>query len=230
MASTVKKPRVPAVSICILAGGLSSRMGRDKSRIRIGRRTMLGHIRALAAQLGLPVRVLRRDAVPRCGPIGGIYTALTRTRADAILFLACDMPFVTLAFLKEILRAFSKIAHVHPRRPDKSLRRTSSHPLPKGEGWGEGEGNVKQPTIFSSHKKLLGLPCIIARDSLPIIARQIARFRFSLHSLARALKAKSVTPLRNPDQQLLNLNTPEDLASARRCAGSATFAMATVRK
>ncbi len=82
---------------CILAGGLSSRMGRDKARLRLGRRTMLGHIRAVAKQLGIPVRTIRRDTVSRCGPLGGIYTALKTSRAELVIILACDMPFVSPA-------------------------------------------------------------------------------------------------------------------------------------
>src|SRR5262245_26747021 len=83
------------LEICILAGGLSKRMGRNKSRLSLGNITMLGHIRKTAEATGLPVRVIRRDCVPKCGPLGGIYTALKTTEADAILFLACDMPLVT---------------------------------------------------------------------------------------------------------------------------------------
>src|ERR1043165_4007062 len=94
------------IEICILAGGLSRRMGRDKSRLRLGPRTLLGHIRAEARKLGFPVRVLRRDAVPRCGPLGGIYTALKTTRADAVMFLAWDMPGITAALLRSMLGRF----------------------------------------------------------------------------------------------------------------------------
>lgn len=93
------------IEICILAGGQSARMGRDKARLRLGRRTLLGHARATAQSLGLPVRVIRRDLVPRCGPLGGIFTALTTTRAAAVLFLSCDMPFVTPALLRRVIRA-----------------------------------------------------------------------------------------------------------------------------
>jgi molybdopterin-guanine dinucleotide biosynthesis protein A len=89
--------------ICILAGGLSRRMGKDKARLRLGRRTLLARIRAEARATGLPVRVIRRDAVPRCGPLGGIYTALQTTRAEAVLLLACDMPFVTAQLLQLVL-------------------------------------------------------------------------------------------------------------------------------
>jgi len=70
-------------------------MGRYKSLLRLGRRTLLGWSLAAAKSTRLPVRIIRRDSVPRCGPLGGIYTALNRTKADAIVFLACDMPFIT---------------------------------------------------------------------------------------------------------------------------------------
>src|SRR5437867_5654697 len=81
--------------ICILAGGLSQRMGRDKSRLRLGSKTLLRLIRIEAGELGLPLRVIRRDLIPRCGPLGGVYTALKTSKAEAELFLACDMPFVS---------------------------------------------------------------------------------------------------------------------------------------
>lgn len=89
--------------VCILAGGLSSRMGRDKSRLRLGRKSLIGHIRATARGMGLPVRVIRRDLIPRCGPLGGIYTALKTSRAARVLFLSCDMPFVSEQLLGELL-------------------------------------------------------------------------------------------------------------------------------
>lgn len=87
------------LEIAILAGGLSERMGRDKLALRIGRRTMLGHVRALAGASGHPMRLIRRDLVPRCGPIGGIYTALKRASKKTILILSGDMPFVSSGFV-----------------------------------------------------------------------------------------------------------------------------------
>lgn len=91
------------LEIAILAGGLSERMGGDKLRLRIGRRTTLGHVRALAGALGQPTRLIRRDLVPRCGPIGGIYTALKRARKKTILILSGDMPFVSMEFVEKLV-------------------------------------------------------------------------------------------------------------------------------
>jgi molybdenum cofactor guanylyltransferase len=80
-------------------------MGTDKSRLRLGRRTMAGHIKATLRGLGLKARMIRKDSVERCGPIGGIFTALETSRADCVLVLACDMPFVSKSLLRMVLEA-----------------------------------------------------------------------------------------------------------------------------
>lgn len=92
------------IEVCILAGGLSSRMGRDKAKLRLGRRTLLGQIRFIAAQLDYSVRVIRKDLVERCGPLGGVYTALRKSRAERILFLSCDQPFIQVNTLERLLK------------------------------------------------------------------------------------------------------------------------------
>lgn len=76
-------------------------MGRDKARLRLGGCPLLAWVRAAARATGWPVRVIRRDLVPRCGPLGGVWTAFQRSRAERLVFLSCDMPFVT----PELIRA-----------------------------------------------------------------------------------------------------------------------------
>lgn len=99
--------RRSVLAASILAGGRSSRMGRDKSQLRIGPLTMLSHARQAAQALGLPVRVIRQDIVPSCGPLSGVLTALRTSRAESELFLACDMPFVSEALLRKLLRSLA---------------------------------------------------------------------------------------------------------------------------
>lgn len=98
-------PTPPPFEIAILAGGRSSRMGRDKARLRLHGRSLLAHIRATARTLDLPVHVVRRDVEPGHGPLGGILTALQRTRAPIVLVLSCDMPAVTPALLQRVVDA-----------------------------------------------------------------------------------------------------------------------------
>jgi molybdopterin-guanine dinucleotide biosynthesis protein A len=95
------------VAISILAGGLSTRMGRDKAALRFRGKTLLGHVRAAAKATGWPVRVIRRDLVERCGPLGGIYTALKTSEAAVEVFLACDMPFVSTELLRQLVAQLS---------------------------------------------------------------------------------------------------------------------------
>jgi molybdenum cofactor guanylyltransferase len=85
-------------------------MGRDKARLRLGNRTLLGHVRAAAQATRLPVRIIKEDMIPRCGPLGGIYTGLNSSGCTAVLFLACDMPFVDPAFLQLLFAHASRRA------------------------------------------------------------------------------------------------------------------------
>ena len=101
---TTREERRAPIEICILAGGLSARMGRAKAQLKLGRRSMLAIIRETANELRLPIRIIRRDIVPRCGPLGGILTGLQATPAEAVLFLACDMPLISPTLLKRLLR------------------------------------------------------------------------------------------------------------------------------
>ncbi len=94
-----------SIEAVILAGGLSRRMGKEKAQLRLGRRTLLGHARALAAKLDLPCRVLRADRLPGRGPLGGIETALRCAKADRTLFLSCDMPFLQPNLVGQLLAA-----------------------------------------------------------------------------------------------------------------------------
>ena len=168
--------------IFILAGGLSLRMGRDKSGVRLGRRTLLQHVRGMAGKLGYPVRVVRRDAVPRSGPIGGIYTGLKRSRAETVLFLACDMPLVSPGFLRKLVGGLAA---------GKSGR-------PIG--------------VFAREGARTGFPFILRREAaLPIVSEQIARGEFSLQKLAGKIRAKSIGAPKGMEGQLANINTPGDL-------------------
>jgi len=95
-------PPPPAIEVVILAGGLSTRMGRDKARLRLGGRTLLARVRAAARATGWPVRVVRRDIGARRGPLGGVWTAFQRSRARRLVFLPCDLPFLTPELIRRV--------------------------------------------------------------------------------------------------------------------------------
>ncbi|HAM70177.1 MAG TPA: hypothetical protein DCM86_00850, partial [Verrucomicrobiales bacterium] len=98
-------PHTSPLEVVILAGGASARMGRDKSRLRLGRWTLVGILRRAGRAAGFRTRVVRRDRVPGCGPLGGVWTALQSSRTAGTLFLGCDMPFVTPRLIRLVARA-----------------------------------------------------------------------------------------------------------------------------
>jgi molybdopterin-guanine dinucleotide biosynthesis protein A len=107
-----------AYSGFVLAGGQSTRMGRDKALLPFGRSTLLDHIAKTVeaaagnvtvigppdryGKLGYPVVP---DLVQNSGPLGGLYTALSITQTDWNLIVACDMPALIPGFLEQLLHA-----------------------------------------------------------------------------------------------------------------------------
>ncbi len=106
----------------VLAGGESSRMGRDKALLPFRGGVLGGHVAAIVAaaagsailigdpekygHLGYPVLP---DRSPGAGPLGGIESALSYTSADWNLVLACDMPAIRAEFLRGLLDAAERL-------------------------------------------------------------------------------------------------------------------------
>jgi molybdopterin-guanine dinucleotide biosynthesis protein A len=56
-----------------------------------------------------------RDRFEGCGPLGGIHAALVDARHDAVLVLACDMPYVTAPLAAYLLALAAEDELVIPR-------------------------------------------------------------------------------------------------------------------
>lgn len=95
----------------VLAGGLSSRMGRDKALLDHHGLTLLRRqVDVLAALCGRVVvsgDYAGFDCVPdeggRCGPLGGIHAVCRRFPGMALLVVPVDMPQVTPMDLAKLL-------------------------------------------------------------------------------------------------------------------------------
>jgi molybdopterin-guanine dinucleotide biosynthesis protein A len=102
----------------VLAGGKSSRMGRDKALLPFRGVALAAYVAAMVSEaagsavligdpqkyghLGYPVIP---DRTAGAGPLGGMETALSYTAADWNLILACDMPAISAGFLRALLDA-----------------------------------------------------------------------------------------------------------------------------
>jgi molybdopterin-guanine dinucleotide biosynthesis protein A len=180
----------------ILAGGASSRMGRDKSLLPLNGRTMIEHVIAPVREVcdplcivadraddlrpfGLPVIP---DRIRSIGPLGGIHAALHALDADEIVITGCDTPFLSADLLRYILNAPSSAPARVARAAD------GIHPL-----------------------------CgVYRREALPLIERCIASERLKLLDVLEDLGASIVDitpdlPFYHGDL-FLNVNDPERLA------------------
>jgi molybdopterin-guanine dinucleotide biosynthesis protein A len=102
----------------VLVGGNSSRMGQDKARLPFQGKTLVEHVAAAVAEaagsvtlvgaperyqsLGLPIL---SDSRIGAGPLAGIHTSLSATKAAWNLIVACDMPGISASFLRSLISA-----------------------------------------------------------------------------------------------------------------------------
>lgn len=188
-----------AASGFLLAGGRSSRMGRDKALLQLGGRRLieigLEKLRVVCrdvrlvggqpelARFGVPVVP---DAIPGCGPLGGIVAGLQASASEWNLFLAVDAPFVPVEVLTRLLAA---------PEDDGALC-----VLAEVSGW-------PQP-----------LAGIYAKAALPAMRSELEASRYKV--LAAIQAAGPVRLLRfEQEEWFRNLNTPQEFADAEALVG-----------
>lgn len=126
----------------VLAGGRSSRMGTDKARLKIGRETFIERAAKILSDVcrgrvkivfnqdqeaeDFPAFECVRDHFSERGAPGGIHAALSNSKSEWTIILACDLPMITediIFKLAEIaLNAAPEIAAVVPYQPDGRLQ------------------------------------------------------------------------------------------------------------
>lgn len=177
------------VTAVILAGGKSSRMGRDKGLAEFNGKPLvqfaIDACRKLTSEIfistgdteysrfGFP---LITDNFKERGPIGGIEAGLTATKTPGILVCPCDMPGISPNILKLILQ----------------------------------KATVKNVVVAASGEgKIFPVLGYFSKTALPVIQNQIQKGDFKLMALLKELHADTVVV---PDEEeLLNVNCPEDL-------------------
>lgn len=204
-----------ALSVLILAGGRSRRMGQDKIWMaldgvplveRVVRRVLpvAGEIlfsanaperfAALAcalSQQGVPAQVVA-DLYPGAGPLAGIHAGLTAARHDWLLALAADMPFVDLALVEGLAGLAAGADAVVPQMP---------HPETGALTW--------EP-----------LHALYRRSCLPAIAARLAagerRVQCFLPDVqVRAVAAEEIARFDPAGLSFFNVNTPDEWQRAQ---------------
>lgn len=190
------------LTVFILAGGKSTRMGADKAFGVLDGRTLLARMldlgRSLAANVWIvgdsakfaPFAPVVEDIFPGCGPLGGIHAALRSSQTDLNVILAVDVPFVSLALLQFLIsRARSSPASLV------TLAQANGRLQPLSAIYRRAFANIAGKALREGRNKIDALfqpesTQIITQDELEVAGFSSRIFR--------------------------NLNTPEELGEAQR--------------
>jgi len=192
---------VNRLSAFVLAGGKSSRMGRDKAFLSWGKETLLSNALKLAGNVAASVYIVGdKEKLHRCGsviedvyrdrgPLGGIHAALASSITDLNLMLAVDLPLVKPQFLPYL------VSQADESGATVTVPRT-------GNGW--------QPL------------CAVYRREFAAIAEQaLIEGKNKIDALfarvkTRVLREQELDEWGFSAGMFRNLNTPEELEEARR--------------
>lgn len=99
-----------SIAAVVLIGGQSRRMGTDKASLTIGSQNFLQKIAGELAGFGEVLVSVADSGEPRlagcrnvtdvykgCGPLSGLYSALSVSEAEALLAVSCDLPLFSRA-------------------------------------------------------------------------------------------------------------------------------------
>lgn len=92
----------------ILNGGLSSRMGQDKSKLKLNDVTLLQRTQNLFNHSGIKEVLISgndgiKDQYTNKGPLAGIHASLIHLKhCDFIIFMPVDMPLITTSIIEEL--------------------------------------------------------------------------------------------------------------------------------
>lgn len=191
------------VTVAILAGGRSRRMGRPKAWLDVQGRPLLTRVLASVRELSQDILLIANqpelytafdlpclpDLIPDSGPLGGLYTALKAARQPWTLVVACDMPWLNPALLAALIELALSSAE------EAVVPRWDERPEP--------------------------LHAVYHRRCLPALTAKIKAGDLKIAGLLNELSVRYVEPaeIRRYDadgRSFTNLNTPDDWAASNQ--------------
>lgn len=192
------------MSCIILAGGKSSRLGKDKVSETVGKKGLLQRVISCVSPLSNDIIVVTvgkqtfpelvdcnrlriiNDIYPGKGPLGGIYTGLVSSTSFYNLIVASDMPFLNQALLRYMVQLSVNFDLVVPR-----------------------VGNLTEP-----------LHAVYTKDCLAPIERMVKQGELEIYSLfnlvkVRYVEAEEIERYDPGHLSFFNINTAADLKKAR---------------
>lgn len=194
------------LTVAIIAGGKSSRMGTDKSFVELLGKPIIEHLAERVHDLGQDETILvtnrpaeyahlrlpmHLDVLPDKGSLGGIYTAITYSRNPYTLVIACDMPFANPDLLQYMIGLCAADEY------DVIVPRTDGYPE--------------------------GLHAIYSKSCLGAIRKRLEADRLKVMGFyedvrVRYLDEREYQPFDPKGLSFFNVNTPQELENARQLA------------
>ena len=192
------------VSIAILAGGKSKRMGQDKAFLPVGKQIVIERViervRPLTddlyistntpeafSQFNLPMVA---DIHPNKAALGGIYSAISAAQHQSVLIVACDMPFLNVDLLSYLIKLSPTANVVAPLI------------------------NPPQPETLHTVYGKTCLPAIEKR----LLANKLRIIGFFDDVTVRYVEQKEIAAIDPNLYSFVNMNTPQDLERVRKLA------------
>lgn len=192
------------ISVAILAGGQSRRMGQDKAFLKVGQQMtierVIARVRHLTDDLIISTNSpdqyrqfgwrMVGDVYPGKAALGGIYSAIRAARHQHVLVVACDLPFLNA----RLLQYMAGMAHtadviaplINPPQPETTHTIYSKSCLPAIES-----------RLQANRLRIIGF---FGEVNVRYLDRaEIVRFDPELHSF-------------------INMNTPEDWERVKKLA------------
>lgn len=197
MITTHQNSAAPPVYGLVMAGGLNTRMGMDKSALDFHGKPqgiycseLLGAVleRVCASVRKGPPRPDVFEALPRVedaygeiGPMSGVLSAMDQEPGAAWFVLACDLPYINELAVRELL---------------------------------DGREPNRMATAFMASDGFFEPLCAIYEPrSALLLKERLAAGRYSLRDVLTDADVRMVCP--PEDRMLTNVNTPEDLEEVR---------------
>ncbi|MEW6244519.1 MAG: molybdenum cofactor guanylyltransferase [Bacillota bacterium] len=189
-----------SVTGVVLAGGRSTRMGKNKAFVEIDGLPMIELIiqrlslcvddiiiisndPGALASVGHPVF---GDLIPGRGPLGGIQSGLVHAPSTPIFFIACDLPFFSVPLVRYMLELAPRYDVVVPKI-----------------------GGYFEPTHACYSKSCLPFIEPILKEDAPRIIRLYDQVS------VRTITEQDASRFGDLNRMFFNINTPEDLKRAR---------------
>lgn len=180
------------LSIIILAGGKSSRMGEDKGLMSLFGKPMISYVIDRARELTSNIIIVSNnpdynkfelpvieDIHPNKGPLGGIYSGLKASKSNINIILSCDIPYIKSGLIKYLLY--------------------------QSEGY-----DVTVPLHDERVHPLIG---VYTKDCLPVIERNITLGKLKVTDSFKGLNINIIEANEFDEIEFKNLNSKQDITS-----------------